>query len=250
LRGPARCALFDGGPAQTAGLSPGDEVSTSWRADDGLGDNDVPVDLMSPRAITGLMRLLVGLLLAACGSNGSPEGLPPATDWKVDDPTAGIAPLQQPNAPRGNPHEGVSGAPDLGEALAPAPPQVEPEEPIDIGSDEPVDPSRVVRGTLKLGKAVASRVHLGGVVYLMAKLPDAAGKPTGTAMAVDRMSWISDGQPFELAGATGEVLVIARYDQDEDGSTQQPGDILGMTRIKVPADDVVIELATIVTKPN
>ncbi len=171
------------------------------------------------------------LLLAGCGNNGSSEGLPPATDWNTES-TLGSA------VPR-------AGAPDVDDEVAP---QEEPviEEGIDIASDQPIDPAHRVRGTLKVAKAVAARVKPDGIIYLMAKQPDAAGKPTGTAMAVDRINWKSDGQPFELGGATGDVLVIARYDQDEDGITQEPGDILGMVRVQVPADNVVIELSTIV----
>lgn len=184
--------------------------------------------------------LLVGALLAACGNKSSTDGLPPATDWNTDDPTIGsAAPATGAKPP--NPHEGVEGAPDLEEQPAE---EVEPSE-IDVSSDEPIDPAHRVRGTLKLAKAVAGRVKPDGTIYLMAKTPDASGKPTGTAMAVERLSWQADGQTFELGGATGDVLIVARYDQDQDGATTEPGDVVGMTRVKVPADNVVIELSTV-----
>lgn len=205
----------------------------------------------------------VGALVAisACGSKGSTEGLPPASDWNTDDPTLGAAAPRLEGAKPPNPHEGVPGAPPLGdEPLEGAPELAEGdqaggeeaafEEPpahnIDVSSDQPIDPAHRVRGTLKVAKAVADRVKPDGVVYLMAKLPGPDGKPTGTAMAVDRLSWKADGQAFELGGASGEVLVIARYDQDADGMTAQPGDVIGMARVKVPADNVVIELSSIV----
>jgi hypothetical protein len=173
--------------------------------------------------------ILVGSLLAACGNKGDHEGLPPATDWAAD---PGLGSAAQP-------------APDpAAEQATPEEPQVE--EGIDISSDQPIDPAHRVRGVLKLAKAVADRVKPDGIIYLMAKQPDAAGKPTGTAIAVDRLNWKGDGQSFELGGATGDVLVIARYDQDEDGITTEPGDVVGMARVKVPADNVVIELSTIV----
>lgn len=187
-----------------------------------------------------MIRFILAIaLLASCGNNASTDGLPPATDWNTE-PGLGSA------MPQANAHEGVPGAPDLDDEAAPQEPVIE--EGIDIASDQPIDPAHRVRGTLKVAKAVAARVKPDGIIYLMAKQPDAAGKPTGTAMAVDRINWKSDGQPFELGGATGDVIVIARYDQDEDGITQEPGDILGMARVKVPADNVVIELSTIV--PN
>lgn len=40
--------------------------------------------------------------------------------------------------------------------------------------------------------------------------------------------------------------MIARYDQDGEGTSSQPGDVIGMARVKVPADNVVIELSTVV----
>lgn len=182
--------------------------------------------------------ILVGSLLAACGNKGDHEGLPPATDWAADPGLGSAAPQPAPD-----PHEGVAGAPEQREAIVE---ELQVEEGIDISSDQPIDPAHRVRGVLKLAKAVADRVKPDGIIYLMAKQPDAAGKPTGTAIAVDRLNWKGDGQSFELGGATGDVLVIARYDQDEDGITTEPGDVVGMARVKVPADNVVIELSTIV----
>ena len=176
--------------------------------------------------------ILVGSLLTACGNKGDHEGLPPATDWAADPGLGSAAPQPAPDP-----------ATEQG-AATPEEPQVE--EGIDISSDQPIDPAHRVRGVLKLAKAVADRVKPDGIIYLMAKQPDAAGKPTGTAIAVDRLNWKGDGQSFELGGATGDVLVIARYDQDEDGITTEPGDVVGMARVKVPADNVVIELSTIV----
>ncbi len=208
--------------------------------------------------------VVAGLLLAACGSKTT-DGLPPATDWSADDPTT-AAPPQQPQGgmKRANPHEGVPGAPEIDDegddphrGVEGAPPlqgnapteDEEIEEPpahISVTPDQPADPAHRVRGVIKVSKTVASRLKPDGVIYLMAKTPDASGKPSGTAMAVDRLTWKSDGQRFELGGATGEVLVIARYDQDGEGTSAQPGDVIGMVRVKVPADNVVIELSTVV----
>ncbi len=209
---------------------------------------------------------VVGLLIAACSSKTT-DGLPPATDWSADDPTTS-APPQQPGAKRANPHEGVPGAPEIDDEgddphrdVPGAPPlqggappveddegEVEEDPPahVSVTPDQPADPAHRVRGVLKVSKIVASRLKPDGVIYLMAKLPDASGKPTGSALAVDRSTWKSDGQAFELGGASGEVLVIARYDQDGEGTSAQPGDVIGMARVKVPADNVVIELSTVV----
>ncbi len=181
-----------------------------------------------------MIRFILVTLLAACGNNGSTEGLPPATDWNLE-PALGSA----------MPQAEARARPDLDDEVVP-PEEPVIEEGIDIGSNQPIDPAHRVRGVIKVAKAVADRVKPDGIIYLMAKQPDAAGKPTGTALAVDRLNWKADGQTFELGGATGDVLVIARYDQDEDGMTTQPGDVVGMARVKVPSDNVVIELSTVV----
>lgn len=202
------------------------------------------------------MRVLAVLAVAACGGGDGPEGLPPSTSW-AEDPAAGTERPDLPRARMGgdviDPHRGVPGAPPLGDdddphRGVPGAPALSP------GDDEPsvhVDPQPApnpatrVRGTLKLGTAATGKVRADGVIFLMAKTPDAAGKPTGSALAIERYLWQADGMAFEMGGASGEVLVIARYDQDGDGSTVEPGDVIGMTRVKVPADGVVITLDTI-----
>ena len=41
---------------------------------------------------------------------------------------------------------------------------------------------------------------------------------------------------------TGDVVVTARYDQDGDALSKQPGDISGSIRVKIPADNVTLTL--------
>ncbi len=41
---------------------------------------------------------------------------------------------------------------------------------------------------------------------------------------------------------TGDVVVIARYDQDGDAISKQPGDVLGQLHVTVPAENVVLTL--------
>ena len=190
-----------------------------------------------------LAWILVGCL-AACSSK-SADGLPPASDWSDNTDPSTIAPPQDPARPQApsddmpddETHRGfAAGEVDIDEA--------DPAH-INVDPDVPSDPATRVRGTLRVAKGLAGRIQPDGIIYLMAKTPDASGQPTGTAMAVDRLIWKADGQAFELGGATGEVLVIARYDQDGEGASPQPGDVVGMTRVKVPADNVVIELSTV-----
>lgn len=216
------------------------------------------------------MRLAIACLLLAACSKGNADGLPPATEW--NDEAAGAVLPDQPS-PHGDsdPHRGVPGAPSMGgndddphRGVPNAPPLTGDEpsphdfddfaadpkmpaaEPAHVEPETAPNPATRVRGTLKLDPRLASRVKPGGVIYLIAKAADAAGQPTGTALAIDRATWTADGQAFELGGASGEVLVIARYDQDGEGMSGQPGDVVGMTRVKVPADNVVIELSTVV----
>jgi hypothetical protein len=60
--------------------------------------------------------------------------------------------------------------------------------------------------------------------------------------------------PFELTEAnamaagtelTGDVIVMARYDQDSDAISKHPGDITGQVRAKVPADKLELTLDTV-----
>ena len=40
----------------------------------------------------------------------------------------------------------------------------------------------------------------------------------------------------------GEVIISARYDQDHDAISKQPGDVAGTLKVKVPADNLVLVL--------
>jgi hypothetical protein len=98
------------------------------------------------------------------------------------------------------------------------------------------------------------RVKPGTPVFLIVKRPGPDGAPFGPPLAVDKLTWSGDSAPFELTDAqamikgtdlSGEVIVMARYDQDGDASTKQPGDVTGQVTIKVPADRVKITLDTV-----
>ena len=39
--------------------------------------------------------------------------------------------------------------------------------------------------------------------------------------------------------------MIARYDQDSDALTKQPGDVIGQVRVKVPVDHIKLTLDTV-----
>ena len=46
-------------------------------------------------------------------------------------------------------------------------------------------------------------------------------------------------------GFAGDVDVAARFDQDSDALSKQPGDITGMVKATIPAKGLVIPLATV-----
>jgi hypothetical protein len=219
------------------------------------------------------MRFAVGFavplaLLAACGKSAS-DGLPPATDWTTaDDPMIAMVekpPVQTPgHAGPKNPHEGVEGAPPLTDDQQQMPNDsthafaqqgggpgdhthdhaAEP-DPHGGGANAPADPNKRIKGTFKVSPKVADKLKPGGVIYLMVKRFDAANQPTGAALAVGRVERVGQGFELGFEDVTGEVLVMARYDQDTDASTKQPGDVIGVARAKIPADNVVIELDTV-----
>ena len=66
-------------------------------------------------------------------------------------------------------------------------------------------------------------------------------------LALGSPSAVAQQTPQEGGSATalGEVIVTARYDQDGDAMTKQPGDITGQARLKLPAANVQIVLDTV-----
>ncbi|MGN6104524.1 MAG: c-type cytochrome biogenesis protein CcmI/CycH [Kofleriaceae bacterium] len=213
--------------------------------------------------------------LAGCGKKAN-EGLPPATDWQSGDSAAGMAQRDpqkpkaasgqgDPHAGFGDPHAGVPGAPPIGGG----------EDPhagmggnphagggVDVTQlglqspdpSRPIDPSRRVKGVLKVHPSAKGKVAAGGAIFLIVKRADANGAPSGPPLAVEKVSWVNDAMPFELTEAnamvagtelTGDVIVSARYDQDSDAISKQPGDVTGQVRVKVPADKVELVLDTV-----
>lgn len=116
----------------------------------------------------------------------------------------------------------------------------------------PPDPIDGVAGTLSFPAALAATVPAGATVFLVARAADAEGKAVGMPLAVAKLTY--DGAPiaFQLTskdslidGAeplSGEVVILARYDQDADARTKQPGDIIGQIRATVPAAGLALVL--------
>lgn len=189
--------------------------------------------------------------LAGCSDKHRDGGLPPAKEWGSASGSGGAS-APNPHAAMGqdphaglNPHAGMgSGSPDVGAMGLPAP-----------DPNRPIDPSRRVKGVISIHAKAASRAKSGGAVFLVVKRADAAGAPTGTPLAVEKLTWTNKELPFELterqamiAGTqlSGDVVVTARYDQDSDAISKQPGDIVGQVRVTVPADNVKLVLDQIV----
>ena len=241
--------------------------------------------LSSPamRRLVSVSPLVVvaAISLAACSKQDSSTGLAPAQDWGAaqtavnphsggavgnnphaadpDNPHAGLGLNAQgqpetnadsgdnPHAGLGmatgdNPHAGIGGGGGVDVSkLGLAPPD----------PNRAIDPSRFVKGVITLDAKLAPHVKAGGVIYVVVKRADASGQPTGTALAVDKLTWQSDKLTFELGEQqamvdgtqlTGDVIVQAHYAQDGDALSKAPGDVLGQTRVKIPADHVNVVL--------
>ena len=244
--------------------------------------------LLSSPAVTTLTKIALVLAVAAgCSSKKSnDQGLPPAQEWGANQgtpqPPAGAANphaggdqnLPPPSVvdENGNdPHAGLRGAPPAGivdengndphaglaaganphggggpagmdtttmGALAPDP-------------NRPIDPKHHIRGLIKVGAKAADHAKSGGAIFLIVKQADPTGQPTGTPLAVDKLTWTGKDLPFEMTEGqamikgtqlVGDVVITARYDQDGDAISKQPGDITGQLRVKVPAENVSVVL--------
>jgi hypothetical protein len=215
--------------------------------------------------------------LVAC-SKHKPEGLPPATEWSATNVAPGV---QLDESADNDPHAGLdmsgtqSADDDTGgnQALPPGHPSVTggatggaaggdmsqatglpPPDP-----NRPIDPSHRIAGIVKIAPALAGMVGNAKPLFLSVKRPDAAGNPIGTAIAVEKLTWAPDtgtkaGIAFELTDRdamvgtgdtlSGDVVVIAHYDNDGDAISKTSGDVLGTARVTVPADNVTITLDT------
>lgn len=235
---------------------------------------------------------VVAALFATACSKKSSDGLPPAQEWSAnaqgqmqqnggsmsalppaapppgmaggagggmknphggDDPHAGLG-IPPANAMGGaegdDPHAGLGidptgggGGTDVTKLGLPAP-----------DPNRKIDPSRFVKGVIKIHPKAAGRAKAGIPIFVVVKRADASGSPTGTPLAVEKLTWNNGELTFELteqnamvAGTelTGEVVVSARYDQDSDALTKEAGDITGQAKVTLPADNVQIWLDTI-----
>jgi hypothetical protein len=215
---------------------------------------------------------------AACKDKKA-EGLPPAQEWSASTNTlpaapqanganphagmggapganphagmdmgGGVAPGANPHGTAADPHAGMDmnnphgagGSPDVAKMGLPAP-----------DPNRKIDPSRRVTGTIKVHAKAKDRVAMGGAIFITVKKAGPDGAPSGPPLAVDKLTWAKDELKFSMTEAqsmiagtelTGDVVVTARYDQDSDAISKQPGDVVGSVRVKIPADNVNLTL--------
>ena len=213
--------------------------------------------------------LVVAMLVAFGCSKKQNDGLPPAQDWKGGQMGAPGATAASPASPHTGAGQMPPGQPPTrpelppghppmpGEGMPPGHPPSGPDV-TQMGLQPPdpnrkVDPNRRIRGTLKVAAKAKGNVKPGGAVFLIVKKADASGAPAGPPLAVDKVAY-ADNLKFELTEAnamiagtelTGDVIVTARYDQDSDAISKQPGDVTGQARVKVPAENVQLTLDTV-----
>lgn len=228
------------------------------------------------------LALALATAAAAGCEGKKPEGLPPALDWQAPPAGAGAMPAMPhaggggggridphagvPGAPPlgggmgmgmgGDPHAGVPGAPPLGGGMGGMGGGGVDVTQLGLPPPDPsrsIDPQKVLTGTVTLGAAHAGKVPPGAVIFLAVRAVDpATGQGVGMPIAADRLvvgsSWPI---PFRLdeadamiagTGFTGDVLITARYDQDHEARSRQPGDIVGQVRATIPAQNLVISL--------
>jgi hypothetical protein len=224
---------------------------------------------------TFVLAVALAGALAGCSKKKTDGGLPPAQDWGADQPPPASAAaggphaadthMGDPNDPHagmdmggggdphagmdmggggGDPHGGAGGGVDVTKMGLAAP-----------NPNRKIDPSHHIRGTIVLDAKAKGHASAGGAVFVIAKRADASGNPSGPPLAVEKLTWGSkDELPFELTevqamvGGTelaGDVVVTARFDQDGDALSKQPGDVTGQIRIKVPADGIKLSLDTV-----
>jgi hypothetical protein len=223
------------------------------------------------RSLAVATSLVAFVAFAASGcKDKKAEGLPPAQEWSSNtntlpaapgttganphagmnmgggtNPHAGMdmsggAPDPHAGIDMSNPHGGAGGSPNVAAMGLPAP-----------DPNRKMDPNHRVTGTIKVHMKAKDRVAAGGAVFLIVKKAGPDGAPMGPPLAVDKLIWQKDELKFSLTDAqsmiagtelSGDVVVMARYDQDSDAISKQPGDVTGSLRVKVPADNITVTL--------
>jgi hypothetical protein len=211
-----------------------------------------------------LSATLLPAVLGALGCEKRKSGVEPpvAQDWQgelappgpTDDPHAGVMDRRGGAA---DPHAGL----DMG-AMGGGMGGADPHAGVDMSGGDmhatgevAVDPATAVSGAVAIAPALQAKLPATGVVFMSIRPAGADGQPAGMPLAVEVFEQPALPLTFTLSGGnqmvegggalSGEVVVMARWDQDGDAGTKQPGDITGMTRARVPASGLSITLDTV-----
>jgi hypothetical protein len=105
----------------------------------------------------------------------------------------------------------------------------------------PVDPTRVVTGTIEFPQNPKAQAKPGDALFLSLR------SETGELLAVDRINSSHFPAPFSIASSkpARKVIVVVTLDRDGDAMTHQPGDVTGRSPAKLPAAHVVVKLDTV-----
>lgn len=119
---------------------------------------------------------------------------------------------------------------------------------------EPSAPLVVASGVVQIAAAVQAQVKQGATLFLSARQA-VKDQPPGALVLAKKLRVAGTSIAFSLttadfmgaeAGAVGPVRFFARFDQDDDASTKQVGDVEGETQeITLPARDVQVLLQTV-----
>ena len=178
---------------------------------------------------------------------GQVQGRDPHAGMDMQNPHAGMD-MQNPHAGMNtqNPHAGM----DMNN----------PHAGMDMGAPAaeptPVDPSKFLKGKIVATAETKDKIKPGAILFLAVKpINPITGSVIGGTMAVERIDVDALPVDFHLSGANammpgtsfdGDVVITARIDQDGEARSKQPGDVEGEVKAKIPAENLELQLDTLV----
>ena len=175
------------------------------------------------------------------------------------DPHAGVpgAPPLGGGGGGSDPHAGVPGAPPLGGGGAGGGGGVDVAA-LGLPAPDPsraIDPSKYLSGSIDVPAALRDKIRPGAPIFIAVRSRDprtgqAAGAPIAVELLAAPSTWPLTFKLTEAeamiggTGFAGPVVVTARFDQDSDAMSKQPGDITGKADAVIPSAGVAIVLDT------
>ena len=167
----------------------------------------------------------------------APSGIPPLEGASKQEPVPGGRALPPGHPPIGKPGAGKSAHAG---------------DPFQGGGTIPAAGGPAVEGEIALSPTLKQKAKVGTVLFLSIR-QDQGGTP-GQVLAVDRFEakalpvrFSVDASKAMVPGTSfaGDVLIMARIDQDGDAMTKSPGDLQGMAKARIPAKDVRVTIDTV-----